>query len=422
MSPNHEAKPERGQAALRAFVYAAILLASISSRAMAQTEWQNPCGLSWEVVYDPNQGVCWLADANLAGDPNVVAILGVGPINPNGSMDYPTALNWVTALNSYNNNAGFLGHNNWQLPVTPLQDPSCGDLGPNGASFGPLCIGSAMGNLYHRGLNQNFPDSVAPFFAVTPAPLYNVKLSYYWALKNDGATTGGQEIFSFTNGQHGGTTTKDSYYYVLPMVPAALDGVPTCSSGLPLVLAYTQGRFAGRAVFDCKTGNTWLADANLAARNRFGIEGTLTLTYGPRMITVPKIDGGAMLFDTAEQWIQALNNDPWYSLGPLTWNMPATYDDLQQLFADLNLTKGDAKIVRTGGTGPFRNLQPFFYWGCVRDQTGNRQSPCNGTTAPENLQFTFNFDYGFQSTSALDQRYFVMVYYPAPVPPCTDSP
>ena len=133
-----------------------------------------------------------------------------------------------------------------------------------------------------------------------------------------------------------------------------------------------------------------------------------------------------MLFDTATQWIEALNNDPSYSLSPLTWNLPATYDLLEQLFKDLNLTNGAAQIVLTGihpfrsfrpparRMGAFQSLQPFFYWACVRDQSGNSQSPCNGSTAPENLQFTFNFDYGFQTTSALDQRYFVMVYYPAP--------
>jgi len=412
----HDLKPKHSRATLTAFVYAAALLASIVPRAMAQAEWQNPCGGTWEVVYDRIQGVCWLANANLAGDPNIVAMMGVGTINPNGSMDYGTALNWVEALNAYNKNAGFLGHNNWQLPATPLQDPSCADLGPYGASFGPLCTGSDMGSLYSMGLQQTFPNSVAPFFAVPVAPLYNVKLSYYWALKNDGPLVGGQEIFSFANGQHGGTTIQDSYYYVLPMVAAALDGAPACSPASPLVLPYTQGRFAGRAVFDCNTGYTWLADGNLAAWNQFGIQGTITLRYGPRMIKAPKIDGGAMLFDTATEWMEALNKDPGYRIGPLTWNMPPTYGELEQLFKDLNLTKGDAQFMLAGGIGPFQNLQPFFYWGCVRDKSGNSQSPCNGSTAPESLQFTFNFDYGFQSTSALDQRYFVMVYYPAPVP------
>jgi hypothetical protein len=424
---NQNPKPRRRRSTLTAFAYAAIVLLSIVPRAIAQTEGPNPCGKPGEVVYDPYQGVCWLANANPAGNPNIVAMMGVANINPNGSMDYATALNWVAALNSFNNKVGYLGHKDWQLPATPLQDSSCADLGPNGASFGPLCTASGMGSLYYLGLRQTFPNSVAPLFGLSLPPLYDVELSYYWALQNNGPNTGGREVFSFANGQRGGTTTKDSYHYVLPMVAAALDGVPKCSSKSALVLPYTQGHFAGRAVFDCNTGNTWLADASLAARNLFGIQGTITLQYGSRTITVPKINGGAMLFDTAPQWIAALNNDTSYSLGPPAWNLPATYDQPQQLFKDLNLTNGDARIMRTG-VPPFRslrpplqrissfqNLQPFFYWACVRDQSGNSQSPCNGSTAPENLQFTFNFDYGFQSTSALDQRFFVMVYYPAPV-------
>src|SRR5579862_7814011 len=69
------------------------------------------------IVYDPNQGGCWLANANLAGNPNTVASLGVTGVTPNGSMDYATAQKWVAALNAYNSGSGYLGHNNWQLPV-----------------------------------------------------------------------------------------------------------------------------------------------------------------------------------------------------------------------------------------------------------------------------------------------------------------
>ena len=72
------------------------------------------------IVYDPNQGVCWLADANLAGEPAMRASLSVAGINPNGSMDFAAAQEWVTALNAYANGSGYLGHNNWQLPVAPL--------------------------------------------------------------------------------------------------------------------------------------------------------------------------------------------------------------------------------------------------------------------------------------------------------------
>ena len=37
------------------------------------------------VVHDPNQEVCWLANADLAGDPAVQTALGVRGIYPNGS-------------------------------------------------------------------------------------------------------------------------------------------------------------------------------------------------------------------------------------------------------------------------------------------------------------------------------------------------
>lgn len=369
------------------------------------------------VVYDAKQGVCWLANANLAGDPNIRVTLGITGINPNGSMDFPTAQKWVAALNAYDNGRGYLGHNNWQLPVAPYRDTSCADTGTQGASFGPQCTASAMGHLYYLGLGQTFPNSVVPLFAPSIGLLNNVKLSYYWALQNNGGTSGtdngGQEMFSFANGIQGGTTIKDTYYYVLPMVPGAIGVTPSCSgSG---VVAYTSGSAAGKAVYDCGTGYTWLADANLAASSAFGITGNTSITYVSRTITVPLIDGGAMLFQTANQWIQAMNKSGY--LGSSAWQMPASSKDFETLFHDLNLTSGDARLMHTGSFGPFQNLQPFFYWGCERDQSGTSQSPCTGYAPPDGstpLQWTFDFDYGFQSTSSLIQKYFVMVYYPAP--------
>ena len=58
-------------------------------------------------------------------------------------------------------------------------------------------------------------------------------------------------------------------------------------------------------------------------------------------------------------------------------------------FADLNLPPGDSRFMATGAAGPFQNLQPFYYWGCQRDQSGTSQSPCTGF-APEDLQWTYN--------------------------------
>jgi hypothetical protein len=100
------------------------------------------------IVYDENQGVCWLANANLAGDPLVRAAMEVAGINPDGTMDYATALLWVDAMNSFDHGHGVLGHNNWQLPSTPQFDPtSCSSSGKwrKYSSFG-FAAGSKRNN------------------------------------------------------------------------------------------------------------------------------------------------------------------------------------------------------------------------------------------------------------------------------------
>ncbi len=367
------------------------------------------------IVYDPDQSVCWLANADLAGDAAMRTALGVTGIFPNGSMDYATAQKWVAALNAYDNGAGYLGHNDWQFPAAPMVDSTCASTGTGGGSFGPLCSGSALSNLYSAGLQLNFPSSAAPAFGATVAPLHNLKSSYYWAQQNDGGTSGtsngGQEVFSFASGIQGGVTTTYNYFYTLPMLTGALGTAPSCSASGPTVVPYTTGPAAGNAVYDCNTGYTWAADGNMAASNAYGIAGNVAIhASSSRTITAPKISNGAMLLDTATQWIEALNNS--HYLGSSLWQLPATSTVLRDLFTDLGLVPGDSRLMSTGTAGPFQNLQPFYYWGCQRDQSGTSESPCTGY-APGDLQWTFNFDAGFQPTSALIQHFFVMVYYPA---------
>ena len=127
------------------------------------------------IVYDSNQGICWLADANLAGQPEVRAAVPLSRLNPDGSlpviypdgtMDGETGLNWVNALDSYDNGRGWLNHSNWQLPSNPSTDLSCSAF--NNANFGAQCTGSALGNLYNVGLAHRYPDSVVPRFLSSP--------------------------------------------------------------------------------------------------------------------------------------------------------------------------------------------------------------------------------------------------------------
>jgi hypothetical protein len=125
------------------------------------------------IVYDENQGLCWLANANLAGHATAREILGVTGINPDGTMDYATALNWVAALNNFDRGKGALGQHNWQLPQNPLDDPTCSSF--NNGNFGVSCTGTALGNLYNIGLGVPYPNSVLPGFTDSTPPFVNLQ-------------------------------------------------------------------------------------------------------------------------------------------------------------------------------------------------------------------------------------------------------
>jgi len=365
-------------------------------------------------VYDTVLKVRWLADANLAGNPQMRETLGVGiNINPDGGMDYPTALRWVQALNKKN----YLGHSNWQLPVTPARDKTCSSF--NVDSFGAACTGSALGNLYIIGLGKTFPDSVVPDFSAAIGPFQNVQPSMYWTQDTN---IGGVVTFSFLSNIPAANTTKYNFMHVLATIPGAIGGQAPAGSG---VVPYTNGSAKGKAVYDATVpgGRTWILDANLARLNHFGIRGTTTISskVNKQALTVPLIDqGGAMLFETANDWIAAMNKSNY--AGASTWAIPH-YAALQTLFTDLKLSAHDTRLVYQGNAGPFQNLQPFFYWACQREQRGTSQSPCDLNLNPRPnpkgapMAWSFNFDNGFQGTSLTSKPFYVMVYYPAPASP-----
>lgn len=65
------------------------------------------------LIYDDVLDVTWLQNANLAASET----FGVSGIQANGSMDWATAQNWISAMNASN----YQGFNNWRLPdVTPI--------------------------------------------------------------------------------------------------------------------------------------------------------------------------------------------------------------------------------------------------------------------------------------------------------------
>ncbi len=368
-----------------------------------------------QTVYDPDQRVYWLADANLAGNTTIRAQLGVTGIDPNGTMDYQTALDWVNALNSYDSGRGYLGHNNWQLPVTPSTDATCAVAsGNDGNSFGPSCTGSALGSLYTVFLGHTYPQSVVPNFTNTVVPFHNLQPSLYWSATDSGAA--GQATFSFNIGIAFANTVRYNFMHVLPMRHGVIGAKTPTGSGT--VVPYTSGSAAGMAVYDQHTQITWVLDANLAASSSFGVSGTTTIQSANGVLTVPLINNnGAMLFATSATWLNAMNNSSY--AGASDWEMPAL-SDLQTVYSDLRLQAGDTRMTMQGSVGSFTNLQPFFYWACMRDEDGSSQSPCNGSAAgnrPGNravMEWAFNFDSGFQGTDQSNKRFYVVVYYPAP--------
>ena len=361
-----------------------------------------------QFVYDAEHQVCWLADANLAGKPAMQALFNVSGIDPNGTMDFQTAQNWVAALNAHT----FLGHSDWQIPVTPLDDPTCAETGPQGGSFAADCTGSAMGSLYRNFLKLHYPESVAPGFGVPASPYFqNVKLSYYWTKS---PSAGGQEVFTFSSPRKGGVTTRFPYYYGLPMIQGPLpQGAPDCPAGAGVV-PYTAGVAAYQAVYDCVTGYTWAADGNLAAQNNFKIAGEVVIVSNRnRIIPAPKIEHGAMLYDTATQWIGNIQTMGY--LNSTAWDLPPDHTYLAQFAADLGLAPGDLRLQFNGTAGPFQDLQPFYYWGCQQTGSGFIESPCTAYAPPSGsnqMQWTFNFDDGFTGTAETVQKFFVMVYFP----------
>jgi hypothetical protein len=407
-TPSRNALPETGM-----LLDAADSAGSMDTPAPIQTQGLTPVDRDL-IVYDSNQGICWLADANLAGNALIRQQMGVAGVTPDGVMDYATALKWVDALNKFDNGRGFLGHNNWQLPDNPLDDPTCSSA--NHASFGAFCTGSALGNLYYVGLGIPFPDSV-DFLVSKVSPFRNLQPGYYWTQDNN---SGGEVTTSFINTVQAANTLKYNYFHVLPMTTVPI-GTPPAGSG---VLPYTAGEAAGKAVYDTNTGITWTLDADLAAHNNFGVTGTTTITSETNgtVATVPLIDAdGAMLYPTAidsvNGWLAALNNANY--AGTNLWTMPHLAD-LQTLAQDINLQRNnDSRLVAQGRVGPFLHLQPFMYWSCVRDQNGDSRSPCDPNLSayspPGTLfEYSFTLNNGFEGTSLAGKQFYVMVYYPAP--------
>lgn len=164
-------------------------------------------------------------------------------------------------------------------------------------------------------------------------------------------------------------------------------------STLPTANAALLSRLGGQAVYDTDLDITWLANANLAASNTFGVAGI-------------DVDG-SMDWHTANAWIAAMNADGGSGyLGFDDWRLPATYVpdptcELMQAFGSYCTASEMGHLRNIEGIewsdyappSQFSNLQWGEYWSGTEYASDPSQAWAHG------------FDLGGQSTYDKDYAY-----------------
>ncbi len=156
-----------------------------------------------QTVYDTVNNVGWLADANLAATKS----FGVSGINPDGSMSWTTAQEWIAAMNA----AHYLGSDQWTLPTTQLPDDSCSQR-PKSAAFGFGCTGSQMGDLFYNELRGGQGSTIELKHGASYALFNNFQPYLYWSSTTWTRVANSAFSFSFGNGFQGTNVYVNDMY------------------------------------------------------------------------------------------------------------------------------------------------------------------------------------------------------------------
>ena len=336
-------------------------------------------------------------------------------------MSYQAAAAWVAGMNA----ASYLGHANWQLPTTPLADSGCGFAGPQNNSFGFNCSASALGSVYYNGLGLHAPNTAVAIPNQTAGPFNNFQPSLYWSQTTPPNSTG-YGTFSFNTGFQG-SNTLPNFLYVLPMIRGKISGTPAAAGN---GLEVNPG---GQTVYDPVTDVTWLANANLAATDTFGLPPCKDQS-NPKLCVNPD---GAMDWDSASQFIANMNADNGVGyLGQKTWQLPTVDPDCdvsylcaepaagnpfgELFYNQLGLSPGTPVVAAPDiAVGPFNNIQPYLYWAC---QANIIQDPCQNDGPATGFEWSFSFGNGFEGTDVLANDLYVTAYFVGPARSASTPP
>jgi uncharacterized protein (TIGR03437 family) len=177
----------------------------------------------------------------------------------------------------------------------------------------------------------------------------------------------------------------------------------------------------GTAVHDSVNDVNWLANANLAAINRFGLP---TCTGSGTQVCVNP--SGSMSYQAAAAWVNAMNAANY--LGHANWQLPTTpladsgcgfigpqnnsfgfncsASALGSLYYNaLGLTAPNTAVpIPNSPAGPFGNFQPYLYW----SETSTAQT---GTGYG-----AFSFNSGFQGSNTLPNYLYVLPMIQGKIP------
>ena len=207
---------------------------------------------------------------------------------------------------------------------------------------------------------------------------------------------------------------------LVPMIPGKIAGVPAVSgTGL-------QVNPGGQTVYDPVSNVTWLANANVAATNTFG----LPQCKAPGTPQLCVSANGAMNFNSADQFVKNMNAAAY--LGQSNWQIPpvdpscassylcsATTAPFQSLYyTQLGLTPGTPVVNAPDVTvGPFTNIRPYLYWTC---EASTVQQPCQTAGPAPGFEWTFWFSNGFEGTDVLAHDISPVTAYFLPATPAWD--
>jgi hypothetical protein len=183
----------------------------------------------YQAYYDTVLNITWLTNANLSAT-NTFGITG---INADGSMTWPKAIEWIAAMNA-DGGAGYLGYNDWRLPmVTPIDGSTfhysfsyngTTDIGYNISAPGTTYAGargSEMAYMFHNnlGLAGYYNTSggltgcpgTPPNCLTDTGPFSNLQYSTYWSGTAYAPVSSDAWLFSF-QGYQGSNDLLQSFY------------------------------------------------------------------------------------------------------------------------------------------------------------------------------------------------------------------